>query len=580
MAALLTGLGFERVEAQQRGAAQANRPTYHVTMVPRTILTINYQNRTRTTIGFQGSPLMPLAKGEADVESRGGRIAISADFQGIDSAAKYGPEYLTYVLWAITPEGKANNLGEVLVSDRKSKLDVTTTLQTFGLIVTAEPYYAVSQPSDAVVLENIVAPGTAGTLQPVDVNYQLFSKGFYSYTPSTAPSEKLKAPLELEEARNAVSIAENAEAPQYAPEPFNRAQQSLQNAEATLRHGDKKVVVQDARDAVQNAAEAMQTTVSRREQEALDQERAAQQQQTAQAQAEAAAAAAKQQQEAAARQEAELQREKAELQAQQASQQAQEAALEAQQAAQARAAAEAKAQQDAEAAAQAQQAAQQARMAAQQAEAQREQLRAMLLAQFNRVLPTTDTPRGLQANLADVLFATGKFDLQPPAREALAKFSGIVLAHPGLKMQVEGYTDSVGSDTFNQTLSENRANSVRAYLIGQGIDPTAVSAVGYGKSNPVASNDTSDGRQQNRRVEIIISGEIIGTQIGQQIPDASGQMPPAQNMNAQPQYPPQPGGQAPGMQAPQQTQTPGQPQPAQPMQRPQQPIPQQPGQNQ
>ena len=113
-----------------------------------------------------------------------------------------------------------------------------------------------------------------------------------------------------------------------------------------------------------------------------------------------------------------------------------------------------------------------------------------------------------------MLFATGKFELQPNAREALARFSGIVLAHPGLKLQVEGYTDSVGSDTFNQTLSENRANSVRAYLIAQGLDPTSISAVGYGKSNPVASNDTAQGRQQNRRVEIIISGEIIGTQIG------------------------------------------------------------------
>ncbi len=138
--------------------------------------------------------------------------------------------------------------------------------------------------------------------------------------------------------------------------------------------------------------------------------------------------------------------------------------------------------------------------------------------QFNRILPTTDTPRGLKANLADVLFATGKFELQPTAREALAKFSGIVIAHPGLKMQVEGYTDITGSDTFNQTLSENRANSVRAYLIAQGIDPTSVTAVGYGKSNPVASNDTATGRQQNRRVEIIISGEIIGTQIGSATP--------------------------------------------------------------
>jgi outer membrane protein OmpA-like peptidoglycan-associated protein len=117
-------------------------------------------------------------------------------------------------------------------------------------------------------------------------------------------------------------------------------------------------------------------------------------------------------------------------------------------------------------------------------------------------------------NISDVLFDTGKYDLRATAREALAKLSGIVIAHPGLKLQIEGHTDSVGDETFNQTLSENRANSVRAYLINQGIDPTSVTALGYGKSNPVASNDNAAGRQLNRRVEIIISGEIIGTQIG------------------------------------------------------------------
>jgi outer membrane protein OmpA-like peptidoglycan-associated protein len=179
-------------------------------------------------------------------------------------------------------------------------------------------------------------------------------------------------------------------------------------------------------------------------------------------------------------------------------------------AARAQAEAQAKADQDRAAAAEQQ---------AAQAERDREQLRASLLEQFNRILPTTDTPQGLKANLADVLFATGKYDLRPNAREALAKFSGIVIAHPGLKMAVGGYTDSVGSDTFNLTLSENRANSVKAYLVNQGIDPNSITSTGYGKSNPVADNDTASGRQQNRRVEIIISGEIIGTQIGGTVGD-------------------------------------------------------------
>ena len=292
----------------------------------------------------------------------------------------------------------------------------------------------------------------------------------------------------------------------------------MSNAEAMLKKGDKKVIVQNSRDAVQNAAEAVQMTMQRKEEEEQAQERAAAAQRTAEAQAQAQAASAQQQQEAAARQQAELQTSQAQLEAQRDAQARARAELQAQQESQARAAAEARSQQDAQATAQAQQAAAQAQQAAAQSELEKQQLRAALLQQFNRILPTTDTPRGLKANLADVLFETGKYELQPIAREALAKFSGIVLAHPGLKMQVEGYTDSVGTDTFNQTLSENRANSVRAYLIGQGIDPNSITAVGYGKSNPVASNDIPTGRRQNRRVEIIISGEIIGTQIGSATP--------------------------------------------------------------
>lgn len=512
--------------AKAQTAPPAGQNRYEVTMIPRTILAINYENKKVTDVGFEGSPLMPLGKGHAVVESKNGRIAINAQFEHMEAPEKFGPEYLTYVLWAVTPEGKANNLGEALLSGDKSKLQVTTTLQTFGLMVTAEPFYAVAEPSDVVVLENKQISGTAGTLQQVNVNYQLFRRGLYSYdvtaVSASYPNPKLKVPLELAEARNAVAIARNSGAAQYAPEVLSRAEMSLGNAEVMMKQDDKKVVVQDSRDAVQNAAEAVQTTFERKQEEARQQERAAAAQKTAEAQAQAEAARLKEEQEQAAQQQAELDKERAELQAQQAAQAAQKAALQAQQDAQARAAAEAQAQQDAQARAAAEAQAQQeadaaakAQQAAQQAELEKQQLRAALLEQFNRILPTVDTPRGLKANISDVLFSTGKYELQPAAREALAKFSGIIIAHPGLKLEVDGYTDSVGSDTFNQTLAENRANSVKAYLIAQGIDPQSITSVGYGKSNPVASNDTAAGRQQNRRVEVIISGEIIGTQIGQ-----------------------------------------------------------------
>ena len=405
-------------QAQKPAIPQNNQPTYNVTMVPSTITAINYQNRTSTEIGFQGSPLLPLAKGLAKVDSERGRIAIDAEFKNLEPAEKFGAEYLTYVLWAITPEGKSNNLGEVLLSGGSSKLTVTTTLQTFGLIVTAEPYYAVAEPSDAVVLENVVVPGTSGTIQQMNANYRSFGRGQYSYNVAavTQTYPRSKVPLEVEEARNAVQIAKNADAQRYATDALSKSQQSLDQAEALLKtNGDKKEVTQEAREAVQNAAEALQMTIQQREEEQAAQERATSAQRTAAAQADAEAAAAKQQQEAAGRQQAELQQEKAELEAQQANQARAQAELQAQQEAQARAAADAKAQQDAEAAAQAQQSAAQAQEAAAQAERDKEQLRTALLEQFNRILPTTDTPRGLKVNISDVLFATGKHDLQPSA---------------------------------------------------------------------------------------------------------------------------------------------------------------------
>src|SRR5580700_7573570 len=491
------------------GLAQSNsqqRPTYHVTMIPATIVTINYQHRSgATSIGFQGSPLLPFAKGRAKVNGKVGRIQINAEFSKLEPAQKFGPEYLTYVLWAITPEGKSNNLGEILLDGDKSKIDVTTSLQTFGLIVTAEPYFAVGQPSNVVVLQNVVLSGTTGTVEQVPANYQLLDRGAYSYKASgsngTLSKSDSKVPLELFEAQNAVQIAINSGAQKYAPDALNKAQSSLSNAQNLLaKNGNNKLIVQASRDAVQNAADARRIALDRQHDERAAQERADAARREAESKAQADAAAASQAQEAAARQQAEMQRLAAERDAAQAA------------AASARADADRLvAQQQAE---QERLKAQQAQDAAAQSEREKQQLRAQLLEQFNRILPTTDTPRGLKVNMADVLFAFGKYDLRPNAREALAKLAGIVIGHPGLKLSVEGFTDSIGSDEVNQTLSEKRAGAVRDYLVQQGVDPASTNATGFGKSNPVASNDTNEGRQQNRRVEIIISGEVIGTQIG------------------------------------------------------------------
>ena len=511
-ASLVLGVVFlifaARLGAQQQAATaqQPDQSIYHVTMVGKTVTAISYQHRSGSTmVDFRGTPLMPLAKGDAKVDSKQGSIIVSANFRNMQPAQTFGNEYLTYVLWAITPEGKPSNLGEVLLDGNKSKLTATTNLQSFGMIVTAEPYFAVNMPSDVVVMENVVRSDTVGTFEQVTANYELLQRGQYTYDMSKARESVTnlspKIPLEVYEARNAVAIAQTGGADTLAPDAYQKALASLNQAEALLnRKANRKEVIAAARDAVQTAADARLIALKRAADQKAAAERAAQQAATD-------AANARQKEEEAARQQAELQKLQAER----------DAAREAQARAEADAARaqadSAKNQADAAALA-AQQQAKAAQDAAAKAEADKQALRAALLAQFNRILPTTDTPRGLQVNMADVLFAFGKYDLQPAAREALAKFSGIVLAHPGLHLSVEGYTDSVGSDAFNQTLSEQRAGAVRDYLVQQGLDPTSITATGFGKSNPVAGNDTAMGRQQNRRVEIIISGEVIGTKIG------------------------------------------------------------------
>ncbi len=514
-ALLIAGLAKHSPGSQQ---AQ-QKPFYQVTLVGRTITAINYQHRSGATkIDFQGTPLLPLANGEAKVESKQGYININAAFRNLEPAQKFGTEYVTYVMWAITPEGNPSNLGEVLLNGKNSKLNVTTTMQSFGLIVTAEPYFAVTQPSDVVVLENAVRPDTRASTEQVSANYELIQRGQYTSDASRAGSAMTldpSTPIEVYEARNAVLIAQQAGADKYAADAFAKAQGSLARAEDLLkRKANRKEVAQASRDAVQTAADARAIALKREEEERIAQEKAAAAEREAQARADAEAAAAKQRQEEEARRQADAQRQQADAQRQQAETQRLQAETQRLQA-ERDAAREAQARTEADAARQAAlQKEQEAQEAAAKAEREKQELRSALLDQFNRILPTRDTPRGLMVNMGDVLFDTAKYNLRPAAREALAKLSGIVLAHPGLKLEVEGYTDSTGSSEFNQKLSDQRADSVRNYLIQQGLSADSITSKGFGETMPVASNDTAKGRQQNRRVEIIVSGEVIGTKIG------------------------------------------------------------------
>ncbi len=510
-------------QQQVSGAApQQTVPIFRVTVVSRTTKAINYHHRTGSTdIDFRGTELMPSARGEAHVESQMGSTKIETRLEKMTPASQYGPEYMTYVLWAITTEGRAMNLGEVALQGDHAKLLSTTDLQTFGLIVTAEPYFAVTQPSDVVVAENFVRKDTAGTIEQVDAKFQLWKRGQYVLNRAAYQPVKVdpKGPLQLAEAENAVEIARVDGAEKYAADTFQKALVSLHNAQDFLngKSKDRKRSETNAREAAQMAEDARIITFRRIQEEQLAAERAASAQREADAQAKARQEAERARQEQERRAQAEADQhaaDQARAAAEQERLRAEQARAEAESAADTarreRAAADA-----AKAAALAQQQAamadaERARGDAARAEAEKTALRERLRQQLNLVLETRETQRGLIVNISDVLFDFDKFTLKPGAREKLAKVSGILLAYPGLTIQLEGHTDSIGSDDYNQKLSEHRADSVRDYLASQGVPVDTMNAVGLGKSDPVDTNDTASGRQRNRRVDMVVSGASIG----------------------------------------------------------------------
>ena len=502
-----------------------NNPIYTITInvVERNTKAINYQSRNgSTTIDFRGTPLMASARGEAKVESKQGYMEVEVEFDNLQPATRFGPELLTYVMWAITPEGRASNMGEVILNGTKSKLNVTTELQAFGMIVTAEPYFAVVQPSDVVVMENFVRSDTRGKVEEIDAKYELLQRGQYTVNVLPADLKPIAldkdTPLDLYQARNAVRIAGWAGAKESASESYLKAVTLLEQAEAyKTRKAGSKPIAMTSREAVQTAEDARLITLKAQAEARLEQERAVSAGQVAQANTAASNARADANDADVARTRAEADRsaaqaqtERTRLDAEAASQRAaadakalaERTRLDTEQAAQ-------RAAQDKAAAEAASQLAQ--KTAAEQAEREKQELRSRLIQQLNVILQTRDSARGLIVNMSDVLFDSGQFTLKPGAREKLSKISGIVLAHPSLKLEIEGHTDSVGTDDLNMRLSESRASAVRDFLVQSGINASTIGSRGFGESQPVSTNDTVTGRQQNRRVEMVVSGDVIGT---------------------------------------------------------------------
>ena len=499
-------------------APAATAATPAATPVSRTTRAVHYRLQGGSAkVDFQGTDLLQRASGEAKIEGKKTNFQIEAKFQNLEDATKFGLEYLTYVLWAVSPQGRPVNLGEVTLEHGNAHVKAFTDLQAFGLIVTAEPYFAVSQPGNMVVMESASVSG--GGSENIEARYELAPRGTYSST-NTHIQDAIfgidsKTPLELFEARNAVRIAKNASADKYAAFIFSKAGQQMMHAEEVYRQKQNRAAVEAAaKEAVETAEEARLMAVKKKAEDEAAGEAAARE---AKARADAAAegqrradaeiARAQAEEARAAAEQAKAEAEKMKQEALAAAQQAQAAKEEAE-----KAKAEAVAQQQVLAAEadKAKASAAQSENLRQQAEKEKQDLRARLLQQLNSVLATRDSARGLIANMSDVLFRSGSVDLLPAARERLAKVSGIVLAYPSLHVSIEGHTDSIGSDEYNQDLSERRAQSVRDYFVRGGVPASTVDARGFGKAEPVASNETAEGRQQNRRVELVLSGDAIG----------------------------------------------------------------------
>jgi len=483
LCALLSHSSIAQVAPSPPQQPTSEAPIYRITVVGRTTAAINYRSRGNTTVDLTGTALLPDARGVAEVSAKKGHIKIDARFSDLERATRFGSEYLTYVLWAITPEGRPRNLGEVQFTGDDIRTQVTTELQAFALVVTAEPYFAVTQPSDVVVMENGVRPDTRGRVETMQARYELLSRGSYLMN---RPSEFTTKPLEpgmptnLAQARNAVELARLAGADRYATDAFTKAAHLLAEAELARERGrSKDEVIASARQSAQTAEDARLIAVKRQDEAFTAQQKAVADDRGRQAFEERLRADREELKAAQAKAEAEHERNDT-ARVRNELQQARLDALKAQ-------------------------------AAVAVAEQEKNALRAQLREQLNMFLETRESARGLIMMVPDVLFETASARLTSVARERLARVSGILAAQPDLDIAIEGHTDSVGDDERNQRLSERRAQEVFAYLVQQKIPQASMDVAAFGETRPIAPNDTPAGRQQNRRVEVVVSGESIGT---------------------------------------------------------------------
>jgi outer membrane protein OmpA-like peptidoglycan-associated protein len=437
------------------------------------IMALTYPEGKTVSVKFQGTPRLPEAKGEAKVERKKGATEIEIELDEMRPAILFGGDFNTYVFWTVSPEGYVNNVGEFVLDGNRGKLNVTTRLETFGMVVTAEPHFLVQSPSRFVVLENSSKEKLDASIQTSQIRYQA-QQSEYKFQRESLP-KKLEATSEMRsdvsQGQKAVELAERSQAEKYSLVKLTEARLLLRKTEEAVRGRlDKKEITNLGKETVRLAYQAQ----TEAEQAQAEEKKRAQEAEQQRLTAEAAEASRRAAEEAAKRQEDAR-----------------------------RAAAEVEARTEA---------AQRAEAAAARATREREEARKRMQEALGRIAETRDSARGLIVNLPDILFDTAKSTLQPQAREVISRIAGVLMVQPGLSLKIEGHTDSQGSDEYNMTLSQQRAESVKEYLTQAGVKSEIITTQGLGETTPVADNSTAAGRQKNRRVEIIIDDSAIANQ--------------------------------------------------------------------
>ncbi|MGE0885211.1 MAG: OmpA family protein [Blastocatellales bacterium] len=491
----------------------------------RTTLAVRYVTNKKTTVNLTGTSLSPRVLGRADVEYKKNEARIKLKVQNLDNPQTYGVFYTTYVVWAVTPEGQVESLTE-LPSGYTAEVQAMTTAQTFGIIITAEPHSAVKFPSPKVVAETTLPKNTTAGVTTTQAEYRGDPGTLYEASDDSSLKADYTTPRLVLGARRSIDIARKAGAKEFAAEEWKQAEAKLNTLEQIWPRNlkDENKFSGPARDVMRLAQVSRDLATEREEQARIENERQERLRRLAEAKAEAERAQAEAERVRLEAERAKAEAERAKAQAENARMEAEkaeraaaeerarrEAAAREAEAVKARAEAERRAAEDAARRAEAEKIAaraetEKALKLAEDAKRERDAALQKLYVSLSEILDTKRETRGFIVNLGDVLFDTGRATLKPAAREKLSKLAGILLAYPGnLLLEIEGHTDSVGSDQLNNKLSEDRAGAVSSYLTEAGVKPEKIKAVrGFGKTRPIATNDTAAGRQQNRRVEIVI----------------------------------------------------------------------------